>query len=91
MGIKTQNRDGTPIRPAQPFDALHRGGLSSAVGADQTKNLALAYLQRHLIDSHRAAVGLANSGDLNDWTHVVCGIRHSGGLVILRLPLTITR
>ena len=31
-----------------------------------------SYLKRSFIDSHSAAVGLADSGDSNDWTHVVC-------------------
>src|SRR6266851_3417599 len=91
MGIETQNRDDAAIRFAQPFDAFHCGGLSSAVGSDQTKDLALAYLQGNFIDRHGAAICLANSGDSNDWMHVVCGIGQFGGLVIHRLPLTITR
>ena len=51
----------------RPFDALHRGGLAGAVGPDQTEDLAVVDLERHVVDGHRPAVGLADAGDLNDW------------------------
>src|SRR5580692_1457567 len=55
--IKTQNRDGPPVRRAQTLDAFHRSGLSRAVGTDQTKNLTFVDLERHLIRSEERRVG----------------------------------
>ena len=56
---------------ANPFDALHRGGLSRSVGPDQSKDFPLVDLERRLLDGHGFAVGLADSGDFNDWMHGV--------------------
>src|SRR5215469_16409161 len=66
--VKTQNRDSAPVGSAKTLDALHGSGLSRAVGPDETKDLAFVYFERHFIDSHRRAVSLANSRNLNDWT-----------------------
>ena len=68
-GIKTQNRDAASVGRTQTFDALHRGSFSRAIWPDQTKYLAVVDLERHLVDSYRWAVGLADSRHLNDWTH----------------------
>src|SRR5207237_6736878 len=68
-GIKTQNRDAASVARTQTFDALHRGSFSRAIWPDQTKYLAVVDLERHLVDSYRWAVGLADSRHLNDWTH----------------------
>ena len=88
-GIKTQNRDGAPIRACATLRCtpLWWSFQCRWVRSSQ-KNLALAYLQGNLIDRHGAAKCLANSGDSNDWMHVVCRIGQFGGLVTYRLPLT---
>src|SRR5437870_8784445 len=79
-GIKTQNRDAASVGRTQTFDALHRGSFSRAIWPDQTKYLAVVDLERHLVDSYRWAVGLADSrhrseehtSELQSRGHLVC-------------------
>src|ERR1700733_89028 len=44
-GIETQHGDGAAVGRAQAFDALHRGGFTGAVGADQAKDLTVVHLE----------------------------------------------
>ena len=34
------------------FDALHGGGLSGAVGSDQTENFAVVYFEGHFVHGY---------------------------------------
>ena len=47
-------RSGTP----QPFDALHRRRLAGAIRTDETEDLALLDVERHIVDGDGLAVGL---------------------------------
>ena len=69
--VKTEHGDGAAVGLANPFDALHRGGLSCTVGPDQSEDLPLIDLERRLLDGDGFAVGLADSRDFNDWMHGV--------------------
>ena len=66
--IQAQDRDGAAVRPAHSFDALHRGCLPCAVRTDQAEDFAFADFKRNLGDGHRRPVGLADAGNLDDWT-----------------------
>lgn len=68
--VKTKHCDHATVGFAYPFDALHRSGFSCSVRPDQSKDLSLADLERRLLDGHCFAIGLADSGDFNDWMHV---------------------
>src|ERR1700731_351528 len=69
--IKAENRDGAAVGSAQAFDALHGGCFSRTVGANQTENLALVYVEGDFVDGDGRAVGFANSGNLDDRGHDV--------------------
>ena len=45
----------------QPGDALHRGGLASAVRPDDAEDLTLADRERHILHGDHGAVGLAQA------------------------------
>src|SRR2546425_8895501 len=64
--IEPEHRDSAAIGHAQSLDALQRGRLAGAVRSDQSEDLAIVDLERHLIDRDRLAVGLAAAGDAND-------------------------
>src|ERR1700723_897014 len=68
--IEAENCNGAAIGLAQSFDALHCGGLSRSVGADQTKDLPFVDFKRCILNGYGRTVGLADAGDLNDWSHV---------------------
>src|SRR5580658_3222666 len=68
-GVETENRDGAPVGLAKPFDALHGGGLSGAIGPDQAEDLTLEDFERCLLDGYGLAIGLADAGYLDDWRH----------------------
>ena len=64
--IERQHRDGAAVGRAEALDALHRGRLAGAVGADEPEDLALENLEAHVVDGDRLAVGLADAVDLDD-------------------------
>ena len=64
--IQAQDRDGSAVRPAHSFDALHRGCLPCAVRTDQAEDFALADFKRNVGNGHRRAVGFADAGYLDD-------------------------
>ena len=53
-------------RLPQSLDALDRGGLAGAVGAQQTEDLAAPHRERKVVDSHRVTVDLAQMLDFDD-------------------------
>lgn len=57
--IESEDGHGAAIGRAKALDALHRGGLSGAVGPDQPENLAVFDLERDVVDRHGRAVDLA--------------------------------
>ncbi len=66
--IQAQDRDDALVRPADAFHALHRGCFSRAVGADQPEDFAFADFKRNIRNGHGVPVGLADAGNLDDWT-----------------------
>lgn len=57
------------VRSPQPGDRLDDRGLTRAVGPEDPEDLALAHLERHVVDGHEGAVGLAQPGHLDDRIH----------------------
>ena len=47
----------------EPSESVDRGGLASAVGADQADDGALGNIERDIIDSHNTAVGHSEVSD----------------------------
>ena len=78
--IEPQHADDAAVGRAQPFDALHRGGLAGAVGADEAEDLALVDVEAHTVDRDGAAVGLAEILDADDG---VAG-HEAGGPIVSR-------
>jgi hypothetical protein len=62
---QAQDRDGASIGRAETFNALHRGGLASAVGSDQTKYFPRLNVERDVVQSDGPTVGLPDSGNVN--------------------------
>ncbi len=65
-GIEAEHRNRSPVPLPQAFHALHRGRLSRAVWTDQTKDLALVDLKRHIVHGDGGPVALSQMGDRNN-------------------------
>src|SRR5262249_40616275 len=64
--IELEHRDRAAIGLSQPLDALQRRRFAGAVRADQAEDFTALNLERHILQRHGGAVGLANAGDTND-------------------------
>ncbi len=63
-GVGPANRDRTGRGLDDAGDAVERGGLAAAVGAEEAEHLTIADRERHLVDCGEMAVALAQSTDL---------------------------
>ena len=60
-GVEGQHRDRTRLGSADALHAFHRGGLARPVGADEAEDLALADVERDVVDRGVRAVALADA------------------------------
>src|SRR5690606_23868311 len=76
--VEPEHADRAAVAPPQPFDALHRGGLAGAVGAEDAEDLALRHGERHPVQNLQISVRLTQAVDFDD--------RHGSSLVRRSLP-----
>ena len=65
-GVEPENRDSSPIRRSQAFDAFEGGRFAGPVRADEAEDLAIVDFERDIIDRNDRFVRLSKSRNLDD-------------------------